>query len=494
MKLISGTILLVATGLFLLVNIASSNFIKSTRLDLTTNKIYTLSQGSKEIIKQLPEPVILRFYFSKKLAKPNPYLITFAARVQDLLAQYVRASNGKIILEVIDPEPNSTTENTAISYGLQSIPIDNTGKGLYLGLVGTSSTDVVKIIPFFQPAREANIEYDISQLIYNLVNPQPKTVGVISSVDKNLPLAIWQQIQQVFTLKNLDYNIDVIPADINTLMLVNPTAFPGETLRVIDNFVMRGGHVLAFVEPTTEINHELNALLKSWGVELLADKTVADRSLAKNVLIMQNQQEIMASYPLWIDCISKNLDQTDVITSALDRITLATPGVLNKTENPTTNFTPLISSTKDSMLVNMNKIPEYQENIDTLMNEYKPTGSYTLAGRVSGPIHSAYTDKQVSSSNIVIVADTDMLHDYFWVDAQNIPSSGNGSFVLNALDNLSGSDALIGIRNRGVFSRPFDKDIESLEIWVKFFSVGLIPLLIIIGGTLNLALQRRKYA
>ena len=488
-KFLTGTILSIAAVLFLVLNISSGALFKSMRLDLTENRIYTLSSGSKQILSQLSEPIVLRLYFSKKLAKSNPYLISFASRVEDLLIQYQRASNKKVIIEVIDPEPFSSEEDDALNSGLQGVPVDNTGTEMYFGLVGSNSVDVKRAIPFLQPAREASLEYDLSQLIYNLSNPQRKVVGVISSLPiqgkNSRAWVIWQQLQQAFELKTIAPTVSTIPSDVTTLMLVNPATFTNDALRAIDKFVMSGGHVLAFVDPFVEVmdaqtakennlhkdtSADFNRLLRSWGVRVDEDKVVTDRSLAKLVSVPNNGRPVTIRYPLWLDFVGKSFDKNDILTSTMERISLATPGALIKLDGATTKFSPLISTSADAMLVETTKIPEYQRNLDSLYHSYQPNGPFVVAARLSGPVKSPYTADESPNANIVIIADSDMLHDHFWINIQDVsgqtigvPTSGNGNFLLGALDNLTGSDALISIRNRGAFTRPFDT-IQALEV------------------------------
>jgi len=591
---LSGSLLAVAALIFLLLNISSGTLFRSIRIDLTQNKLYSLSPGTKEILSQINEPITLRFYFSKKVANSNPYLLSFASRVQDLLIQYERASKGKIILEVIDPEPFSAEEDNAVNYGLQGLAVNNNGTELYLGLVGTNSVDIKKVIPFLQPTREVNLEYDISQLIFNLAHPVSRTVGVISALPlsgrESRPWVIWQQMAQVFDLKTLALDVKEIPDSIATLMIVNPQNFSNDTLHAIDSFVMRGGHVLAFADPFTEVtdqqtaylnslhkdeNADYRTLFKAWGVELKDNTVVADRSMAKSVILQQDGRQLNINYPFWMDFTAKNFDRQDVLTASLERVTIPTPGVLLRTDDATTTFSPLISTSMDAMLVDTQTLPQYQQNLDAFMQDYQASGEYVVAARISGPIKSAYSAAQSSDSNIIVIADADMLHDHFWVTIQQVmgnqfgvPTSGNGNFVINALDNLSGSNALISIRNRGSFMRPFDtiqeiqansqqkyqasesllqqrlettkqklgelenqkqngnslvlsmqqhkeeeafrkelvntrrelrdlrrklnQDLEKVEFEVKFFGIGLIPLIIVFGGLLMWGLQIQR--
>lgn len=482
-RFLTGSILLVATALFFIVNIGGNALFRSWRFDLTANKLYTLSDGSKEILRSLDEPIVLRLYYSKKLANINPYLISFGARIEDLLMQYQKASKGKVIVQVIDPEPFSPEEDGAVNSGLQGVPVDNTGTEFYLGLVGTNTVNSRQVIPFLQPNREQNLEYDISQLIYKLANPQARIVGVISSLPIQGTLstrswAIWQQMSQLFTLQSLEVDVKEIPANIQTLMIVEPSTFSDAALKAIDKFVMRGGHVLAFLDSATEVVDQETArinlarqknagdyltLLKSWGIDFDENKVVADKNLAKSVRIRNNDQDINVRYPLWMDFTADNFDKSDVLTTNLERLTLATPGVLIKSANATTTFTPLLTTTDGAMLVESRRITEYQQNLAEFLNNYQAMGSYVVAARVSGHIKSAYSNASVENSSIIVFADADMLFDNFWLNIKNIggqeigtPIANNGNIVLSALDNLFGSNALISIRNRGSFARPFE--------------------------------------
>lgn len=486
-KFLTGIILLIATVLFLTVNIISDTLFKSLRLDLTENKLYTLSSGTKEIIRDLQEPIILRLYFSKNLENINPYLLSFAARVEDLLRQYQRSSKGKVVVEIIDPEPFSKAEDEAVNNGLQGVPVDNAGTEFYLGLVGTDALNGKKIIPFLHPNREQNLEYDITQLIYNLANPKPRIVGVMSSLPldggvNGRPWAVWQQMQQLFNLEMVDYKSQEIPESINTLMIVEPSTFTNDALKAIDKFVMRGGHILAFIDPVSEVadrglgsfkqkkSDNYLGLLKSWGIEFDDSKLVADRELAKMVKTSFEGREVNIRYPFWMDFTSSNFSKTDVLSSSLDRLTLATPGFIKHSLDAKTIFTPLITTSDQAMLVDSENLNEYQQNIGKFLNNFEATGKYTVAARIAGLVKSPYSDAHIPDTSIIVIADTDMLHDHFWLNVQNLmgqefamPSASNGNLVLSALDNLSGSNALIGIRNRDTFSRPFET-VQALEL------------------------------
>lgn len=527
-RILSGALLSVAVVLFLIVNIASSHLLKGIRYDLTAQKLYTLSAGTKKIIAGIDEPITVRMFFSKKLAKLNPYIITYGTRVQDLLLQYARSSNGKIVVDFIDPEPMSSAEEDAQIYGLQAIPVDELGNELYFGIVASNSVGVTKVIPFLQPAREAALEYDISQILATLQNPNRPVIGIISALPIDgrgvRPWMVWQQLSAQFEIQLLEQDIQEIPQNITALMLVRPHSFANTALQAVDQFVMRGGHVIAYLDPYSESadpdlgpiippeNSEFDRMMATWGVVMEPGKVVADRSIAKQVRIEENGRPKVLRYPVWLDITEKNLAQDDLITSTIDRITMASAGSIKVLENAALHFEPLITTSDNAMLLNATEVSDYQQNLAEELQNYKASGSYVVAARISGPLKSAYGEQQTPASNIILVADADMLHDHFWISFQNVlgqeyamPTAGNGNFVVSALDNLCGSDALISIRNRGTFVRPFtkmqdieaaaandsrdekfkaDKMIKSIEMWVKFFSIGLIPLIIVLGGML----------
>lgn len=520
MRLLSGSILAVAAVLLLVVNLLSGYFLDGVQLDVTEHKLYTLSKGSKQIIADIEEPIRLRFYYSAKAQGDNHYLTTYSARVAAMLERYVAASNGKIKLEVIDPEPFSDAEKHAVEYGLQGVTLQE--QEVYFGLVGTNALDTVQVIPFFLPNREANLEYDISQLLYNLAHPQARIVGLMSSLPLDARGQEWvirQQMEQLFVVKDIDLQEPIIPSYITTLMVVEPSSFSTEAIEAIDEFVQQGGHVLAFVDPYSELagsvagSGNATELLASWGVVLLPDFVVADRNLARSVRISDKHHDFTVSYPLWIDLTTENFSADDVLTSSLDRITLASPGHLQPTLDASTYFMPLIYTSDEATLIPADEVPDTQSNITGYFNNYSPRGKSTVAARISGPIRSITKGSIIQQSNIIVIADADMLHDHFWVSMQNImgknydvASSGNGNFVLSALDNLLGSNELIAVRNSGEFSRPLtklqqwqqariDKEVDprmaqhkvqhelmQLKIIIQFLSYGLIPMLIIFIG------------
>ena len=176
--------LILAAVLFFSVNIFSSNIFRSARVDLTQERLYTLSAGSARILSEIPEPIRLRFYFSEKLAVQLPNIKSYGLRVRELLEEYVIRSDGRIKLEIIDPQPFTEAEDDAVRFGLQAAPL-GTGENMYFGLVATNTVDDRQVIPFFNRENEAFLEYDMTRMIYNLSDPSKPVIGLITGLEMN---------------------------------------------------------------------------------------------------------------------------------------------------------------------------------------------------------------------------------------------------------------------------------------------------------------------
>ncbi|MBF7729685.1 GldG family protein [Pseudomonas sp. N040] len=491
----SGAGLLAIAVAFVAFNLLSSQTITQARLDLTEQQLYTTSEGTRRILASLPEPVELYLFFSDKAARDLVPLRNYARRVEEMLRAYEREANGKIRLHIVDPEPFSEEEDQAAEYGLQGVPLNQGGDQLYFGLVGTSGADNRQVIPFFSPEQEEFLEYEVSRLLQSLAQPQQAVVGLLSGLpltggfdpQTRQPASAWmvlEEIRQQFQVESLKAGIDQIPAQVSVLMLVHPKGLPDASLYAIDQFVLRGGKLLVFVDPLSEADHslpmlpgepalrdsDLATLFKAWGLQLLPGKVLADGAYALTVQAGAEQNQVR--HPGWLSLPKTALGQDDVVTAGLETLTLATAGILEPLPGASTRFVPLLQSSAYAMPVDVTRF-ENLSNPETLFRELKPSGErYTLAARVSGPAKSAYPAgiegikdglQAADSINVIVVADTDLLSDRMWVQVQDFfgqripqPWADNATFTINALDNLSGSDALISVRSRGRFSRPFD--------------------------------------
>ncbi len=177
-----SSLFIVAIGLLAVVTLSQLLF-KGWRLDLTENRLYTLSEGTRNILDKIEEPVQLYFFYNREAASSVPPLQTYATRVQEFLEEVALRGGDKLRLELIAPEPFSTEEDRAVELGIQAVPLNDAGDSLYFGLAGTNTLDDVETIAFFQPNRESLLEYDVAKLIYSLANPKKPKVGLMSRLD-----------------------------------------------------------------------------------------------------------------------------------------------------------------------------------------------------------------------------------------------------------------------------------------------------------------------
>ncbi len=513
--------LISAAVLFVAINVVAGHALRATRLDLTQQRLYTLSEGSKKTLARIDEPITLRFYYSPRLGDVVPSYGVFAQRVHEMLEEYAALAKGKIKLEILDPEPFSPTEDRAVAFGLQGVPLDQGGEQVYFGLAATNSTDDQQVIPFFQPDRERFLEYDLTKLIHSLAFPKKTAVGLVTSLPLEgdfmaalqgrplEPYAIVDQLRQLYELRTLSTDFDTVPADVDVLMIVHPQHLSEKTLYAIDQFVLKGGKALVFVDPNseTQASHanrmtgaggptasNLDKLFTAWGVELVKDKVAGDRRNARRVNIGTSSRVEPVDYIAWLALKEDSLNRDDPITGDLSQINMATAGILKPLPGAKTTFEPLITTSTDAEEIPVEQV-QGMPDVAGLLNDFKSgNAKLTLAARITGPAETAFPDGppnppkdekgkdqdqkpaadaskeaapevKVSAQpiNLVVVADTDILDDRFWVQVQDffgqrvaVPAAGNGDFVANAVDVLSGGTELMGLRTRGTSARPFE--------------------------------------
>jgi len=498
----SGAGLLLIALAFLAFNTFSSLVFTDARLDLTEQKLYTISEGTETILDGLEQPIELHFFYSDAATKDLVALRNYARRVEEMLRAYEREADGKLKLHVIDPQPFSEQEDRAAEFGLQAVPLNQGGDTVYFGLAGTNAQGQRQSIPFFALDQEEFLEYEISRLVQSLASAQMPVVGVLSGLPINggfdmrtqqatPPWMVLEDIRQLFHIESLKRDVDMIPASVSVLMLVHPKDLPEQTLYAVDQFVMRGGKLLVFVDPYSEADpgqgigpgefgegraSDLEPLFRARAVRMAPGQVVADASYAMSVGVGAERRPVR--HPGWLNLPQRTMDNEDVTTASLESLTMATAGFLEPLEGATTRFTPLIQSSSYAMPVEAERFAML-DNPAELLRELEPTGErYTLAARIQGPARSAYPDgiegredglKESTSINVIAVADSDLLADRMWVQVQDFfgqrmpqPWADNGTFVVNALDNLSGTDALISVRSRGRFARPFGV-VEALQ-------------------------------
>ena len=507
-------IVLLAIISFFSFNVLNKNFFKNLRFDLTESNIYTLSDGTKSILQSINEPLNFKLFYTKQIGDINPVYQNYYDRVKEILGQYVLLSNNKIKLKIFNPKPFSNEEDKAVEYGLQGVEIIAGVYG-YFGLIATNSTDDEEKIIFFQPDRTPFLEYDLSKIVTNLANPNRRIVGLYTDLPmfgtfnplaktrdaaEAPPWAVYNQMKEFFEVKRIHEKTSSIPEGLELLMLVHPKKIPERLLYMIDQFVLKGGKLLVFIDPNSETesfspntnqvkegdnNSDLKELLDKWGVELVENKVVGDLLSARRVQIGASDQPSVTDYIAWLDIKKDHMDDTHQATSKVQRLTFATSGFLkNNEKNNNISFRRLVWSTTQSMQIDVADV-KFTPNPTNLLRNFVPSNEeLTLAAEIKGNFSSNFPDgppdtnikndfdknkhinESIKPTTLVILADTDMLYDEYWLKYEQsgevIPIANNADFTVNLLEYLNGTEDLIGLRGKGVSSLPFIK-VEKIQ-------------------------------
>ena len=500
------TLLLIVLA-FVVAVVAANAWLRGMRVDLTENNLYTLGEGTQAVLDDIDEPINLYFFFSNEATANLPSLRTYSTRVREMLEEFAaRAPEGKLVLNVVDPQPFSEEEDRAEQLGLQSAMVGQGGEAVYFGLAGTNSVGTSDRIPIFDPRKESFLEYDIARLVYNLATTDKTVVGLLSSApigggfdpvsqQPAQPWVVVEQAKQLLEVRTLPASVLSIDEDVDVLWIVHPAMLDDSTLYAIDQFVMRGGRALVFVDPNAEAlagpdpsglgiggsasTSTLGRLFDAWGVKFDTANVVADNRYGLSISSRFQPVRHIGLIGLDADAMS----QDDPITSGLGTVNFGVAGHFELAEGAKATLTPLLKSSVESELMPAERF-QFLPDPEELLKGFTPSGKeYTLAARLSGPLSSAFPDgppaaegreapvdaalagKHLASTenaNLVLVGDVDVLSDRLWVQAQNFLGqriynafANNGDFVINALDNLSGSAALIGLRSRATYTRPF---------------------------------------
>ena len=518
-----GATSLILLGLVFVAAVTANNTLLSgLRFDLTENNLYTVSPGTRALLTTIQEPINLYFFFSDSETADITPLRNFATRVREMLEEFTAASGENLRLHIIDPIPFSEEEDRASQFGLQSISL-GIGQTLYFGLAGTNSVGEEEIIAIFNPERERFLEYELARMVYSLARPDKVVVGLLSGVSMAAgfspqtqrmtePWAVHNQAGQLFEIRTLGPELVSIDEDINVLWLVHPKSLESSTLYAIDQFILRGGRALIFLDPFAEIDmaaagmdpaalaqgsaSNLEPLLSAWGIAFSSSEVIADNQYALSISTGPGLRPVRHLGLLGIT--GDAMDGEDVIIDGLGNLNLGSAGHFTVIEDSTVDFKPLLSSSTEAATLPAIQV-QMLADPETLQDGFTPTGeSYVLAARLNGSLMSAFpdgppTDDEISpdvegdtqnasveiltnshlsstnNANVILVGDVDILSDRLWVQRQNFLGqqlvtafANNGDFVINALDNLSGSAELIGIRARGTYSRPFTR-VEELR-------------------------------
>lgn len=498
--------------------LVAANFILGgmrKRVDLTQEKAYTLSAGTRAILAKLDTPVKIRFYFSQSAAgSPQTTGIkTYAKQVEDLLTEYKQVAGGKIILEKYDPKPDSDAEDSARLDGVTGAQLPG-GDPFYLG-IAVSLLDTKEVIPFCQPNREKLLEYDITRAITRVVHPEKPVIGVMSALPVfggggnpmmmmqmgQRPQPAWAVIGELrkdFTVKNVAMTADKIDDDIKVLMVIHPKEITDAAQYAIDQFVLRGGKLIAFLDANSLVDNQnqrnpmmgqmggggssLDKLLKAWGITFENSKVVADLNFK---MVLGDNEDSNAQRPTWLSVTPEGLNPDDIITSQIDNIWYFSGGAFSGTPADGLKQTVLVKSSKESGFVEgflANLSPE------GAMKDFKVSGKeQSLALRLTGRFKTAFPNgdpnhpaPEAGSTNapatadtslkeskaettVILVGDADMINDGFTVQDTPTPFgtmrrslNANLSFAQNAVEQLTGDNNLIAVRSRAALNRPFE--------------------------------------
>ncbi len=388
------------------------------RVDLTRNKVYTLSDGTRQILAKLDTPVTLRYYCSQSdTTTPLAVMLkSYAKKVEDLLDEYKQAAHGKIIVEKYDPQPDTDAEDSAALDGVEGQTLPS-GDKFYLGLA-IIQVDAKEAIPFFSPDREREMEYDISRAISRVATPEKPVVGIMSPLpvfgapgnpmmaqmgqpqQGQEPWAIVGQLRNDYSVKNVAMDTDKIDDDVKVLVVIHPREISDKAQFAIDQFVLRGGKLIAFLDAQSLVDSRnenpmmgqmpgggssLDKLLKAWGLQFDTAKIVADRNFAMELGETADTAQVR---PTWLKLTPDGIDTNDIVTGELDNVWLFGAGAFTGTPVTGLKETVLLKSTTDSQLVDGMMASMGGDNI---LKEFKPSGvQYALAVRLTGKFPTAF--------------------------------------------------------------------------------------------------------
>jgi len=510
LRLSRRTVLYGALVLLVLITVplivASSRWLRASRVDLTTDQLYTLTPGTLHIVDSLRRPLRLTLYFSEHATRDLPQLRSYEQRVREMLQEMVARSHGHVRLQIIDPVPYSDDEASAEGSGLTAANGGSNGERVFFGLSGSALSggidsdagddrvaEKTQAIPFFDPAREAFLEYDIAKLLYELNQSSKPAIGVISSLPiegnpvlSEQPWTVMQQLGQLFDVRTMDAaTLRHVDGAMQVVLLIHPRRLPPDAQYAIDQYVLGGGHLVVFVDPDAELDNspygpdsatypdhgsDLPRLFAAWGVRYDPHRIVLDRARALQIELGGSS----LNHPAMLDLGSQELNRNDVVTASLQRINVSTVGYFDLAADARTRLVPLLQSSAEAEVVPTQRVLDASSDPTTLLQDYKADNAhYVLAARLRGVFDSAFPERAGErghlarsgpNAEVILVGDTDLLSDRLWVEPQTILGqtmmrvfANNGDFVTNLVDNLSGSSALLSIRGRSTSQRPFTR-------------------------------------
>jgi len=518
---VTGIVSLILLAVLLVaVNVLASASLRSVRLDLTDGRLFTLTEGSKNIAKSPAEPITLTFYYSAKASQGRPQIEGIAGRIGEMLEEFARASGGKVVVRTIDPEAFSEDEDRAAQAGLTGIPTGN-GDSIYLGLVGTNTIGGREVIPLFDVSNERFLEYDVARLVQALSMAKKPVVSVVSSLDlaggfamdprTQQPMrkpgwAFMQELKQLYDVRTLLADNLVIPAETTVLLIVHPKNFNVKAQFAIDQYVLKGGKAIIYVDPLcmadeaaaqnrmqpggVDLSSNLENLFAAWGVGFDPKLVAADATLGTRLIAGQGARQQQIVFPPYITVDQRGLNKSDPVTGKLTSVNFAMAGALARKApaDPANNggeLTPIVETTDNTMLLQASAMMALTDPT-TVLAEFKSSGQrLTLAARLTGKLKTAFPQgdpganaadpakagpgepvagesvkDSVKAAGIMIIADVDVLSDRLWMQQTALGAmkvADNINFLTSAIDSFVGSGDLLGVRGRGEYTRPFTR-------------------------------------
>ncbi len=533
----------VAIILFVAAN-SGANLIANWRLDLTEEKLFTLSDGSHRILEKMSDrPVQVTLFYSQNLGKEVPAYASFAGRVRDMLREFSTVSNGGILFREVDPKAYSAEEDEAVENGVQGLPLEAGGEKVYFGMSAAfvdeldaikNSTEgngpVISAIPFFQSEREQFLEYDLMKTVVTLNSPDLPVVGVITEAAlfgdpmaqmqgrESAPWAAIGQAQDFFKFEQIFEAQDFLEIKPDILMVAHPGNLHDDMQYAIEQFMMRGGKAVFMMDPWFESkaggyapdrsDGSAEKIFTKWGISIAETKIVGDKNISRQVNAGKDGAVFPAPYIVWLEPPLDNLNQTDPTIADIKNLLVPSAGAISLLEGSPLTMEPLISTTPEATLVDIADMrsPDVMKLLDNYqVGEKAP---YVIAARLKGQIETAFPEgappltegqlgeigrkaeqakeageepevqgprfpehmtKSEGDIHIMLMADVDFMADRFWVQVQDffgqkmiVPFADNGAFMLGMLETLNGSGDLMGLRSRGISSRPFSR-IDDLQ-------------------------------
>ncbi|MHA1559220.1 MAG: Gldg family protein [Alphaproteobacteria bacterium] len=476
--------IVMALVLFLSINLVASLTIVGTRLDVTEQKLYTLSEETRDTVDAIQEPITLRLYLSSALVNDEPTIRLHSERVIELLKTYELLSGGMIDFQQVDPVSLSVEEDEALGLGIAPLPLSINDKA-YFGLVATNTLDNIEVIPFLSPTENAALEYDLTRILARISAIDLPAIGILSGLSlvegEGGPSAFFERLREEFRVEELPADINNIPALIDVLILIHPYVLLEPTRYAVDQYVINGGKVLVLLDNLAEMGppnpqspnllrfpeSRMSPVLEAWGVDMIEDLVVGDPETARRVQSNDGRQF------RWLERFDAvGFNQDDVVTSSLSSVLFVSPASFSQMADATTVFTSLVTTSAVAGLIAQGAAMQGDPTVSR--QAFVPAGEQVIAVRITGTVNTAFPDgppeqaegmdmlppeltsQSVAPVDIIVIGDTDFIANDFF-NGQFSSGTSNAVFVLNAVEQLAGAADLTELRARRAQNRPFTR-------------------------------------